>query len=740
MADLPPALSQTFNRAILAFNAGKFSEAEQLCQQIIVAKEDFFDALHLLAVVQSTLGKNSIALAAYDRALIVWPGSADALLNRGNALHRLRQFEEALTDYDSALTLRPDYAEALYNRGNTLQELKRFEEALASYDRALTLRPDFVEALCNRGNTLQELKRFEEALASYDRALTLRPEFAEALCNRGNTLKELKRFEEALASYDRALTLRPEFAEALCYRGNTLKELKRLEEALASYDRALTLRPEFAEALSNRGVALHELKRFAEALTNYDRALVVQPNFAEAHSNRGVVLHELKRFAEALTSYDRALTLRPDYAEAFYNRGNALQQVERFEEALASYDRALSLRQNYAEALSNRGNTLKELAWFDEALASCDRALAIRPDYSDALLNRGVALHELNRFEEELASYDRVLALQPDHADARFNAAVCLLLIGDFDRGWREYEWRWVVQAARDRGRAFRQPLWRGEADVKGKTVLIHSEQGLGDTIQFCRFATLVTRRGARVILEVQPELKSLMSSLNRGITVIAQGDEIPKFDCHTPLMSLPFDFKTTLADIPKQTSYLFAPKRKTRAWRKRLDRQNRPRVGLVWAGSPRHGQPAAKRLDRQRSIAFDQLAPLFQTSECEFYSLQKGDDAVMQLRRSPLRQCVIDWTDELYDFSDTAALIENLDLIITVDTAVAHLAGALGKSFWLINRYNTCWRWLLDREDSPWYPTARIFRQPRWGDWAPIIGRIARELRIWSYANQATQ
>jgi predicted O-linked N-acetylglucosamine transferase (SPINDLY family) len=395
MANVTLTLSQALGHAFSAYHAGKLVDAEQLCQQIVNAKPDLFDALHLLAVVQSSLGKKDAALSSYDRALAV----------------------------------RPDFAEALFNRGVALQELQRFEEALASYDRALTGGLDSAEAYSNRGNTLKELERFEESLESYDRALAARPDFAEALCNRGVTLHELKRFEAALASYDRALALRPDFAEAHSNRGNTLKELKRFDEALESYDRALSIRPDSADALFNRGITLHELKRFEAALLSYDRALTVRPDFAEALFNRGVTLHELRRFEAALASYDGALAVRPDFAEALFRRGNTLHELKRFEAALKSYDRALVARPDSAETLSNRAVTLHELKRFEEALASCDRALAVRPDYAEALCNRGVTLRELDRSEEALASYEKAVALKPDFGEAAFGLCMAELPI-----------------------------------------------------------------------------------------------------------------------------------------------------------------------------------------------------------------------------------------------------------------------------------------------------------------------
>jgi hypothetical protein len=272
--------------------------------------------------------------------------------------------------------------------------------------------------------------------------------------------------------------------------------------------------------------------------------------------------------------------------------------------------------------------------------------------------------------------------------------------------------------------------LWLGSEEIAGKTILLHAEQGLGDTIQFGRYAPLVAARGARVILEVQRPLHGLMSTLSSTVQVVSSGDPLPDFDFHCPLLSLPLAFATQLDTIPSATRYLSAREEQTRAWRERLGRHDKPRIGLAWAGNPRKELPGANRIDGQRSIALDRLAPLFEVTACEFFSLQKGSDAVRQLRDSALRQRVNDYTDDLHDFSDTAALIENLDLVISVDTSVAHLAGALGKPFWLLNRYNTCWRWLLDREDSPWYPTARLFRQDTTRAWEPVIQRVAAALQ----------
>lgn len=626
-----------------------------------------------------------------------------AALAEGLKHHQAGRLLEAEKIYIQILTVQPDHFDSRQLLGTIFLQRGNYAEALRHIELALKRSPDRVFVLNNHGITLERLKRFQEALVSLDRAIALRPEYADAHSNRGNVLKSLRRFDEALASYDRAIALRPDFAEAYSNRSDVLCELKRFEEALVSCERALAQRPDFAEAHCHRGNALRKLKRLDEALASYDRALSLKPTYAEALSNRGTVLHDLLRFEEALASYAGALALRPDFAQALSNRGNALQELKRFEEAVEDYHRAALVKQSFAEAYSNCGN----------------------------------ALRELGRFDEALASFDCAIAMQPDLGEAHFNAAICLLLTGEFDRGWKQYEWRWNTEQLTAAKRNFAQPQWTGSEEIGAKTILIHAEQGLGDTLQFCRYAPRVAR-GAHVILEVPKPLVALMRTLAGDIEVVAMGDPLRGFDLHCPLLSLPLAFKTTLETIPGDTPYVSADAAKRDRWRDRFGPRDKPRVGLVWAGDPRKQLPNAHLIDRQRSLSFDMFAQLFDVTECEFVSLQKGEDAVAQLRNSPLRHGVIDWSDDFHDFSDTAALVDNLDLVIAVDTSVAHLVGALGKPLWLLNRYNTCWRWLLDHDDSPWYPTARLFRQDATRNWDPVIARVVAALQEYVAATHA--
>jgi predicted O-linked N-acetylglucosamine transferase (SPINDLY family) len=385
MPEPPDRLADLLTRAVAAYRVGRLADAEALSRQAVAASPNSFDALHLLAIIETGLGRNAAALADYDRALALRPDHADAIDHRGIALLGLRRFAEAQAQFDRALALRPGDPGTLNNRGSALHGLGRFDDALASYDRALALRPDHADAHSNRGLTLASLRRDAEALASYDRALALRPDHVQALYNRGNALKQVGRDAEALASYDRALAARPDHADALYNRGLALHALKRLAEAVASYERALAARPDYAEAYNDRGIALHEMARYDEALDSFNRALTLRPDYAEAFNNRGIALHDGRRLAASLADFDRALALRPDYHQAFSNRGNVLAAMDRHGDALACYDRAIALRPDYDEAWVNRGDALRELWRFAEAMASYERALALKPGASPAL-------------------------------------------------------------------------------------------------------------------------------------------------------------------------------------------------------------------------------------------------------------------------------------------------------------------------------------------------------------------
>jgi tetratricopeptide (TPR) repeat protein len=494
----------------------------------------------------------------------------------------------------------------------------------------------------------------------------------------------------------------------------------RTEQAERLYAEALALDPGHLEALNNRGAALRRLGRRVEALASYDRALALDPAGAETHYNRGNVLHDLRRYDEALQSYERALAINPNYAEALLNRGNALRDLGRYAEALASYDKVIELRPDVAAAWNCRGIALQRLGRDPEALDSYDRALALDPNFAEAHSNRGYALKALNRHREAIASYRVAQRLDPDNADANWNEALALLSLGDFERGWKQYEWRWKTPDQAPHRRKFEAGLWLGDSDPAGKTILLHAEQGLGDSIQFIRYAPLLARRGATVIAEVQAPFRALAAGVAGVTSAFCRGDALPGFDLHCPILSLPLAFRTTLASIPAEVPYLRVPENRAAHWAGRLPAGRR--VGLVWSGAPRH------RNDHHRSVGLTRLAPLLDVPGLRFVSLQRdvrpGDAEVIQARPD-----LVHFGAELRDLADTAALMAGLDLVISVDTAAAHLAGALARPVWVLLPFSADFRWLVGRADSPWYPTARLFRQPRLGDWDSVIEAVRRAL-----------
>ena len=563
----------------------------------------------------------------------------------------------------------------------------------------------------NKQHRLSTLKRAAEPITE--------------LVSRGVDFHEKGAFSQAEDIYRKILSHDSSHVVALHLLGVVMIQTRRLESGVGLIDKALALKPDFAEALNNRGNALLELRRLDEALASFDKALALKPDFAEALNNRGNALQGLKRLDEALASFDKALALKPDYAEAHYNRGNALLELKRLDEALASFDKALALKPDFAEALANRGNALKGLKRLDEALASFDKALAFRPDDAEALYNRGNTLRELKRLDEALASFDMALALEPDFAEANFNRALLVLLKGRLAAGWPGYESRWGQKHAPTPKLGAQFPNWRGE-NLSGKKIVVFEEQGLGDVIQFSRYLNLLAGLDAQVTFLTRPALVGLMQSFAESVRVLSDYPAGETFDCQSALLSLPLAFGTTLETIPASIPYLRAEPERVRKWRERLGEQGF-KVGIAWQGGK------AGTIDIGRSFALAEFSGLGRVPGVRLISLQKNGD-VEQIRQAPEGVTVQTLGDD-YDagddaFLDAAAVMENLDLVISSDTSIAHLAGALGRPVWVALKHVPDWRWMLDRQDSPWYPTMRLFRQKRRDDWRGVFSDIEVALR----------
>jgi len=655
------------------------------------------------------------------------PLTVGELLKRALRDHEAGRIHQAEAGCRQILLIDAQNADALHLLGVVARQSARLDQAADFVRRAIAVNAANADYHRLLGLILVELGRPAEAETSLRRALRLKPDYAEAMSGLGVAMMRQGRQAEAETIYRSALRLRPDLPDAHNNLAIILQSRGDYAESAASSREALRLRPDFPEALNTLGSAEFGLGQFAEAEACYREAFALKSDLASAHINLGNVLYALQRYAEAESSYRAALKINAALADAHASRGRVQMTLGRPIEAESSYREALRLKPEDPLTLTGLGNALYTVGRYADAEASYRAALRLDPEYLDAHGNLGRVLATMGRDEEADASYREVLRRRPDQVEAHTNRSMALLLAGRFEEGWKEYEWRWKTPYLVARARALPQPHWDGSA-IGDRVLLVHAEQGLGDTLQFCRYAPLVSGLG-RVIFEVPKPLLRLLSRLPGIAEVIAAGSALPAFDAHCPLLSLPRVMGTTLDTIPGNTPYLTADPAEVQAWRERLASLPGLRVGLVWAGDPRTHVPEMAAIDVRRSIALNALAPLAQVSGVSFVSLQKGTPAA-QAAQAPVGMNLTDFTAELHDMAATAALIEALDLVISVDTSVAHLAGGLGKRTWLLNRYDTCWRWLRDRDDSPWYPTLRQFRQTTPGDWSAVIERVKHELQ----------
>ncbi len=560
-----------------------------------------------------------------------------------------------------------------------------------------------------------------EAQLSCRQALEIDASHADSLHLMGLVSLHARQFDHAVEWLTRAIR-QDGRAEYLATLGLTLKQAGRLEEAFAAFDKAVQLQPDDAERWKALGSVLAALNRPNDALLAYQHVMKLNPQHWEGANLVGNLLYQMQRFEQALAHFNLANWLKPDHVATLFARARTQRALKRYPQCLADYRRAHALAPSDPVICNNIGDALVGLDRYEEGLDWFDKALQLRPDFVEVLVNRAFALFQLHRFEEAMAAYARVVALDPNDARSAWQLAHLQLQTGDFTAGWAGREARWNVPEFAPDYPKFQQPKWLGEQDIAGKTVLICADEGLGDTLQFARYLPDVAARGARVILVVENGLRRLLT----GIPSVSQclpfeTRELPPFDLHCPIMSLPLAFRTTLETIPQANYLPPLPTERVEAWRDRLGPHDRLRVGLVWSGNPHQGN------DRNRSMPFKALTPLLDL-DATFVSLQKDarpDDKKLLAARTD----IIDFTAELTDFAETAALIANLDLVITVCTSVAHLAATLGRPTWIMLPYVGDWRWLDGRDDSPWYASVRLFRQNETRDYGGVVARVRSDL-----------
>jgi tetratricopeptide (TPR) repeat protein len=680
-------LQQALDLGVQHHQAGRLREAEGIYRQILSADPNNAQTLHLLGVLFSQVGQGEPAVEFIRRAIAQNPTAAQYHCNLGAAQAIAGRHDEAIESYERALVLQPDLLDAHINLGSALVRLGRFDRAVASLQTALKARPDDFKILDSLGSALSQAGRQEEAIDVLKRALAIRSDFAPTHLTLGNALVRSNRFPEAIAAYRAALALRPSYPEAMNGLAQLLCENGSTDEAIDLARQTISLQERSAPAWYTLGRALHKHNRHEESAQALRRALEIDPKLLQAQNELGNVLVDLKSYAEAIQTLQHSLKIE-DSGKVRYNLGTAYWESGETDQAISEYKKAESL--GFAEPMLYN--------------------------------NLGAIYHQRGETEKAIKCFQRALGIDADFNLAKFNLGMVQLLKGDFKEGFANYESRWKAKSIQMPARYAHRGIWDG-SDLQGKRILLDCEQGFGDSIQFVRYVPMIAGRGGKPILAATPELFRLLKTVPCLEGIVCPPEAIPPFDVQCPLMSLGHLMGTTIDNVPANVPYLFADAALAERWRTRLPRDGRTKVGLCWSGNPKHKE------DSTRSLSLSALSPLGDVASAWFCSLHKGP-ASREATTSSGKFQLADWTPELSDFADTAALIAGLDLVITCDTAIAHLAGALGKPVWLLIPKVPDWRWMLDRDDSPWYPTMRIFREERRGEWGSAIDRVCQSLR----------
>jgi tetratricopeptide (TPR) repeat protein len=663
----------------------------------------------------------------------------NSMMNNSAAIEKAIQYhqsgclEKAEEIYSRLLQLNPNHPELLHVLGIISHQLNEHDESVILLNQAIAVSPTNPFFYSSLGDVLKDQGRLNESMACYRKALQLKPEQAEVCFNSAMISHDQGNLEAAISYYLKAVELNPDFVEAYYNAGLAYQTLNKLEDAIIYYQKTLHLKPTHAKAHNNIGKAYKDLHDVHKAVACFQRALELKPDFAEPYFNLGDTLNSMGQIEAAIENYKQALRYRPDMGEAYNNLGNILKNQGNLDAAIENYRQVLRLEPNFAEPYYNLGSTLRLKNKFQEAAAYLKQALKLKPEYAEAYNNLGLTYKNQGELDRSIEHFTRALQIKSQLGEARWNRSFVYLLQGNFKDGWRDYEWR-LQQAGWKTLYPFRYhtPRWEGSYCPQ-KTVFVHDEQGLGDTLQFVRYLPMLKDRCGKVIFETRQSLLGLLRGFPGIDQLVPRPSEAPvaeNWDFFIPLLSLPALFSANLETIPNKVPYIHAYPTKVEFWQQRVN-GNGFKVGIVWAGRPMHTN------DRNRSCRLEQFLPLAEIAGVRLIGLQKGP-AASQATELPKDMRVANFGEEFEDFSDTAGLVENLDLVISVDTAVAHLAGAMAKPVWVLLPFIPDWRWMMDRRNSPWYPTMRLFRQKKRGDWESVFQLVAAELQKLPIKNRA--
>ena len=680
-------LAQKLAQAKQLHAQGNLDEAQKAYLSILKLQAKTPDALHGLGLITYVQKKYQESIKYMNQAIQIHPDE-NYLNNRGTVFFALKKYPEAEIDYKKALRLKPGFADAEFNLANLYTEINRIKDALDIYDVLIQRNPNDIEALYNRGNAYSRIKKLQEAILDFNQVIQLQPTHINALFNRGNAYLGIEDLDLAIASYSQAIEIQSNFVEALMARANSYIAKK-----------------------------LHDLAR-----QDFLQVIQLKPNYKESYFSLGNVYKDTFYFHDAVACYQQAIAIDENYYDALTNLANTLRRLKAFDEAAIYYSRAVQANPNSPEPYSNLGNILHDLKRTDLAIDAYIKSLEIEPNYKKGLYNLGNIFKELNQLEEALRQFEFILSTNPTDIETQFAKGMVLLTLGRYKEGFKLYEYRWQRESLITKLRKYDQPLWTGNESLDGKTILIYIEQGLGDTIQFGRLMPELAKRGAKVIFEVQKPLVNLMKQIPGVSAVIPYQDDLPHFDYFSPLLSLPAALELDVQRIPLAQGYLHANPEYVTKWQNILGEKTKPRIGLVCSGNPQHEN------DQNRSILLCNIIP-FLPQEFEYITLQKEMREIDRelIKKYPLFKS---YGDQLESFDDTAALCELMDIVISVDTSVAHLSGALAKKTFLLIPYCPDWRWMLERTDTPWYNSMTIYRQEFSNDWTSTFNKLAQDLK----------
>ena len=720
---------------------GELDRALAFYGKTLKLDETHWGALIGSAIICSQSRQFEESLIFFERAHALNPGDLQCLMQWGLTLKEMGRLENALEIFDRALQVNPALDEIYIHKGLTLMGLKSWRAALTCFLQVIPSQPQHAPLHLYKARALSELKEYEGAMVSFDQAIALDENYIEAHFSKAQACQEAGDFSSALKSFDQVVQKAPNFSVAHQYRGYVLFHLGRLPEAIEAYQRSLSLEPGNKESWFQLGVAQHQLEHLDAALISYEKAIQLGTQDDKAFFNAGLLLINSGRYSQAIKRFNQVIDLGGVVPLAYVNRGMAQQYMGDVAGAQLSFNQAIAIDFQCSLAHFNLGVLQQKQRDLQSALMSYGQTIKCDPEHLSGWLNMGDVLHDLQHPKAAIECYERALILKPEDAHILYHMSLSLLLDGQYERGWEYFESRRDYEGAAlaQRKSALSTPLWLGQESLKDQRILIQSEQGLGDTLQFVRFVQILVQARAKVILQVPAALKTLLKCVSGVELLIAQGERVPEVDFYCPMMSLPHALRRYLENEPDpfvaDRPYIHAPAVKLKWWSQRMQKTLKRKVGLVWSGGFRPNLPGSWEVNERRNVPLE-LFQVLGLDAIEYYSLQKGEPAQSQLAQlsqsNQLPLALINWMDDAHDFSDTAALVEQLDLVIAVDTSTAHLAGAMGKPVWLLNRYDTCWRWGVSGEQSPWYPTMRIFRQTQMGDWQGVMQTVRKELEQW--------